>query len=149
MSHLIRPYAVGDKQDCLDICDSSVPDFFDASERSLLSEFLDNPIGSYVVIEKDRAVIGSGGYRKEDRGQARFTWGMVHRDHHGEGLGRLMAEHRIREIERSGTFTEAEIFTTPRVAPFFEKFGFKKIGFIKDGFAPGMDQVQMIKKLRS
>ena len=147
MSHLIRPYAVGDKQECLDIFDSSVPDFFDVSERDLLSEFLDNPDGPYFVIEKGGMVIGSGGFREEDRGKARFTWGMVHRDHHGEGLGRLMAMHRINEIERSGAFTEAELSTTPRVAPFFEKFGFKQIGFVKDGFAPGMDQVQMRKSL--
>lgn len=147
MSHLIRSYHIGDKQDCLDIFDSSVPDFFDASERVLLSEFLDNPVGPYFVIEKDGTAIGSGGYRKEDRGQARFTWGMVHRDHHGEGLGRMMAEHRIGEIEKSGDFVELELFTTPKVAPFFEKFGFSVQKTIPDGFAPGMDQVQMIKRL--
>ena len=130
---------------CLEIFDSSVPEFFDASERAMLAGFLDDPLGTYFVIEQDGQVVGGGGFRTEDRGQARFTWGMVHRDHHGEGLGRLMTEHRLREIERSGKYTEIEIFTTPKVAPFFRKFGFIDQHPEKDGFAPGMDRVQMLK----
>ena len=63
------------------------------------------------------------------------------------GWARLLAKHRLAEIERSGEFAEAELFTTPKVAPFFRKFGFVDAEVKKDGFAPGMDQVQMIKKL--
>jgi len=144
MTVLIRPYKIGDKQACLAIFDSSIPDFFDPSERELLNGFLDDPLGTYFVIERDGKVVGGGGFRTEDRGQARFTWGMVHRDHHGEGLGRLMAEHRLQEIENSGKYSEIEIFTTPKVAPFFRKFGFVDQQLKKDGFAPGMDQVQML-----
>ncbi len=147
MTVSIRAYEIGDKQACLAIFDSSVPDFFDAGEREMLKEFLDDPIGTYFVIEQDGQVVGGGGFRKEDRGQARFTWGMVHRDHHGEGFGRLMAEHRLREIESAGKYSEIEIFTTPKVASFFRKFGFIDQHLEKDGFAPGMDQVQMLKRL--
>lgn len=131
----------------MEVFDSNIPDFFDVSERDMLSTFLDGPHGSYYVVEQDGIVIGSGGFAKELQGQARFTWGMVHRDHHGDGLGRLLAEHRLQEIEQSGEFTEAELFTTPKVASFFEKFGFEQRQIKRDGFAPGMDQVQMIKRL--
>ena len=86
-------------------------------------------------------------FEPKTRGQARFTWGMVHRDHHGTGLGRMMTEHRLREIEQSREFSEIEIFTTPKVAPFFRKFGFADRRLEKDGFAPGMDRVQMLKAI--
>ncbi|MEP2990870.1 MAG: GNAT family N-acetyltransferase [Parasphingorhabdus sp.] len=147
MTTSIRTYQIADKVACLRIFDSNIPDFFDRSERDLLSHFLDSPIGAYFVVERDGAVIGSGGFRKEDRGQARFTWGMVHRKHHGDGLGQLLAEHRLQEIEKSGEYSEVEIHTTPKVAPFFEKFGFESRKIEPDGFASGMDQVQMTKPL--
>lgn len=147
MSAVIRPYSAADKMACMDVFESNIPNFFDATERGMLSSFLDDPQGQYFVVELGGHVIGSGGFAKEKRGQARFTWGMVHRDHHGDGLGRLLAEHRLREIEQTGQFTETELFTTPKVAPFFEKFGFEIRKTKPDGFAPGMDQVQMIKPL--
>ena len=72
---------------------------------------------------------------------------MVDQAHHGDGLGRLLTEHRLQEIIRSGDYKEADLSTTPRVAPFFAKFGFVETGREKDGFAPGMDKVLMIKQL--
>ncbi len=147
MTDSIRVYQITDKAACLGIFDSNTPDFFDRSERDLLSDFLDSPIGAYFVVERVGVVIGSGGYGKQDGRQAGFTWGMVHRRHHGEGLGQLLAEYRLSSIEKSGEYSEIEIHTTPKVAPFFEKFGFESRKVKPDGFAPGMDQVQMIKQL--
>lgn len=143
----VRRFAVADKQACLAIFDGNVPDFFDAGEREDFAAFLDSPGGEYFTLEQYGAVIGCGGFAKEDRGQARFTWGMVDRTCHGEGLGRLLAEHRLRAIEDAGDYTEVELFTTPMVAPFFVRFGFVSQGVEKDGFTPGMDKVQMIKTL--
>ncbi len=142
-----RPYMLSDKEACLALFDINVPDFFDATERSDFAVFLDSPGGEYFVIQRDGTVIGCGGFAKEDRGQARFTWGMVDRNCHGEGLGRLLAEYRLQAIEDAGDFSEVELFTTQIVAPFFARFGFVSQGVEKDGFAPGMDKVQMIRKL--
>jgi GNAT superfamily N-acetyltransferase len=138
---------LSDKKACLALFDSNVPDFFDATERRDFTAFLDIPGGQYFAIERDGAVIGCGGFAREDRGQARFTWGMVDRNCHGQGLGRLLAEYRLQAIEDTGDFSEVELFTTPTVAPFFSRFGFASQRVEKDGFAPGMDKVQMIKAL--
>ena len=143
----VRPYAVADKDACLALFDSNVPAFFDPTERADFADFLDQPQGHYFCIEQDGKIVGCGGFAREDRGQARFTWGMVDRGHHGDGLGRLLTEHRLQEIARDGSYGEADLSTTPRVAPFFAKFGFVETGFEKDGFAPGMDKVVMIKTL--
>ncbi|ASK89266.1 GNAT family N-acetyltransferase [Sphingorhabdus sp. SMR4y] len=142
-----RPYLRSDKQACLALFDGNVPEFFDATERDEFAAFLDRPGEAYFVIEQEDAVIGCGGFAREVRGQARFTWGMVDRNHHGDGLGRLLAEHRLRAIVAAGAYSEVELFTTPKIAPFFARFGFVQIDVEKDGFAPGMDRVQMIKTL--
>ncbi len=147
MSAAFRPYAVTDKTACLALFDSNVPRYFDSSERAAFADFLDQPVGDYFIIEQAGEVCGCGGFRTEDRGQARFTWGMVDNSRHGSGLGRMLAEYRLREIEASGAFAEIELFTTPQIAPFFAKFGFEAAGIEKDGFAPGMDKVQMLKNL--
>ncbi|GAA0477237.1 GNAT family N-acetyltransferase [Parasphingorhabdus litoris] len=148
MNTSVRPYAVTDKAACLALFDSNVPRYFDASERPGFVTFLNEPGGDYFVIEQDGTICGCGGFSRAERGQACFTWGMVDNARHGSGLGRLLAEYRLRAIEASGVFEEAELFTTPQIAPFFAKFGFEKQGVEKDGFAPGMDKVQMIKKLK-
>ncbi|MEO9467758.1 GNAT family N-acetyltransferase [Parasphingorhabdus sp.] len=147
MNPVVRDYQVSDRDACLAIFDSNIPDYFDQSERDMFADFLNGPSGFYFVIAQDGQVCACGGYAKEDRGQARFTWGMAERGRHGQGLGRLLAEHRLAEITASGLFQEIELFTTPIIAPFFQKFGFTVKETRKDGFAPGMDQVQMIKWL--
>lgn len=149
MTARVRLYKPTDKPACIAIFASNIPDYFDATEQDNLAHFLDDPGGAYFVIEQDGRVIGSGGFVKEGRGQARFTWGMVHREHHRDGLGRLLAKYRLEQIAKTGAFTEVELFTTPRVAPFFTKFGFAGRHVEKDGIAPGMDKVQMIKMLQN
>ncbi|MEL6875956.1 MAG: GNAT family N-acetyltransferase [Pseudomonadota bacterium] len=149
MTTVVRDYQVTDKAACLSLFDGNVPEFFDASERDMFSGFLDAPEGDYFVIEMEGRVCGCGGIVREDRGQARFTWGMVDNSLHGAGLGRLLAEYRLQVIEAAGDYSEAELFTTHRVAPFFAKFGFETRGVEKDGFAPGMDKVQMIRPVTS
>ncbi len=144
MTATVRPFAAADKEACLSLFDSNVPRYFHSSERADFAGFLDKPDGAYFVIEQDGDICGCGGFVKEARGQARFTWGMVDNARHGSGLGRMLAEYRLQAIEASGDFEEAELFTTPQVAPFFAKFGFKTVGVETDGFAPGMDKVQMV-----
>ncbi|WP_109355861.1 GNAT family N-acetyltransferase [Sphingorhabdus sp. EL138] len=149
MNATIRPFVATDKDACLALFDSNVPRYFDASERGDFSKFLDRPDGDYFVVEQATEICGCGGFVKEDRGQARFTWGMVDNARHGSGLGRLLAEYRLRAIKASGRFQEAELFTTPKIAPFFAKFGFDIVDIEKDGFAPDMDKVQMILRFAS
>lgn len=144
---MVRRYRIADKPACLAIFDSNVRAYFDASERDDFAAFLDDPDGEYLVLEQDGAVIGCGGYAREERGQARFTWGMVDGNHHGAGHGQRLAEYRLQKIAASGDFAETELFTTPKVAPFFAKFGFAEAEIVKDGFAPGMDKVQMIRDM--
>ena len=55
---IVRPYAIGDKNACLALFDSNVPDFFDPTERDLFVDFLDQPKGHYFCIEKASRIVG-------------------------------------------------------------------------------------------
>lgn len=149
MTTTVRFFVPVDKDGCLALFDSNVPRYFDASERAAFAGFLDQPDGHYFVIEQAAKICGCGGFAREERGQARFTWGMVDNACHGLGLGRMLAEYRLQAIEESGQFHEVELFTTPQIASFFAKFSFETEEIEKDGFAPGMDKVQMIRHLAS
>lgn len=145
MSIAFRPFKGSDKEACLALFDGNVPRYFDGTERAGFADFLDQPNRYYFVIEQDGQVCGCGGFSEEAPGKARFTWGMVDNARHGAGLGRMLAEYRLRAIEEAGEFEKVELFTTPQIAPFFAKFGFEVVGVEEDGFAPNMDKVQMLK----
>lgn len=147
MTATIRPYQRVDKDACLALFDGNVPRYFDASERAAFDEFLDLPRGEYFTLFWQDRVAGCGGFSLAEEGLARFTWGMVDQALHGEGLGKMLAEYRLQAITESGDYSGIELSTTPMIAPFFHKFGFVDQGLEKNGFAPGMDLVRMMKTL--
>ncbi|MEO1045945.1 MAG: GNAT family N-acetyltransferase [Pseudomonadota bacterium] len=143
-----RNYRPEDKQACLALFDSNVPRYFDPIERQMFADFLDDPRGPYFVLELDGDVVGCGGYAREAPDQhgtraATFTWGMVHNARHKTGLGQALAEHRLAAIRQEPDLDEVRLSTTPDVAPFFARFGFIAGPVEKDGYAPGMDKVEM------
>jgi hypothetical protein len=59
----IRPYSRADKDACLAIFDSNLPQYFTPSGRSLLKRFLDNLPGPFQVLEDaEGTVLACGGY---------------------------------------------------------------------------------------
>ena len=98
------------------------------------------------MLERDGRLAGCGGFiidPPDDAPVARFSWGMVDRSYHGDGLGRALTEHRLAEIRRIGGVAGACLSTTPMIAPFFAHMGFVQGAVIKNGFAPGLDKVEM------
>lgn len=137
----VRPYTAGDREACLAIFDSNVPDYFQAGERSGLAEFLEQPGCTYLVMEHDGAVVGCGGYRStEDPPVGRLVWGMVRRDLQRQGLGRFLLYLRLKELSKSGGVQRVSLTTSPQAAPFFEREGFRVI-------EAGAGVVEMVKKL--
>ncbi|MEO8028211.1 MAG: GNAT family N-acetyltransferase [Bryobacteraceae bacterium] len=142
----IRPYVSTDRNACLALFDSNVPDFFDASERKGFADFLDSPNCAYFVMEHDDAVVGCGGYAIDGE-VGSMVWGMVRRDSQKLGLGRFLLLYRVRKISKAGSVGLVRLATSQRTASFFEKQGFKATRVVKDGFAPGIDRVEMVMKL--
>lgn len=145
----LRPYVPEDREACLAIFDSNTPRYFHPVEREGFSSFLEHPDGQYFVMEHERAIIGCGGY--EILTQERFAslvWGMILADMQGNGLGRYLLLFRLREIGKAGDIEAVRVATSQHAQPFFEKQGFKVMGVVPEGFAPGMDRVEMIMKLK-
>ncbi|MDZ7639451.1 MAG: GNAT family N-acetyltransferase [Bryobacterales bacterium] len=133
---------------CLAIFDAHSPDAFHPSERPVFEGFLAAPHHPYWVMLHEGAIVGCGGFlREEGSPRARLHWGMVHRDFQRQGLGRFLMLFRLREIGKLPDVEWVELGTTPLAAPFFEKQGFRPSSFAKDGWGPGMDRVEMAKKL--
>ena len=144
----IRPYLPSDRQACLAVFDSNTPDFFESHERSGLEEFLSSPNCSYFVMEHEGSIAGCGGYSiSEEKALARLVWGMVRRDWHRQGLGRLLLLFRLREITKAGGVQMVRLDTSQHAAPFFERQGFKVTSVAKDGYSAGLDRVELTMKL--
>ena len=76
-----RDYALADREGCLDVFDSNIPEFFSESEREEFVEFLQRLPGRYgVVVDSNARIVGCGGIAasRADPDGVDLTWGMVH-----------------------------------------------------------------------
>lgn len=139
----LRAYRAEDREGCLRVLDSNMPDYFLASDREEVGSFLDRlaEMGvRYFVIEDedDRGkIVACGGVAVDEKKDARMCWGMVHRARHRTGLGRVLLVARLLEGARMGART-ASLATIPAVEGFFAKAGFALTGGEDDHYAPGM-----------
>jgi predicted GNAT family N-acyltransferase len=143
-----RQYAEDDLAACLAVFDSNVPKFYDVSERAGFEEFLAGNPWPYVVLEHAGEIVGCGGWAPEEGGALiSMTWGMVRRSLHGNGLGRFLLMYRVREAAKTPGVERVRLSTSQHTAEFFRKQGFKVTEVEKDGFAPGIDRIEMVMKL--
>lgn len=76
--------------------------FFVPTDANDLSYFLDELPGPYYIIEDAGTVIACGGWAMDNKDTAALTWGMVRRDQHRKGIGRLLLHHRLNAIREDG-----------------------------------------------
>ncbi|RMP26525.1 GNAT family acetyltransferase [Pseudomonas coronafaciens pv. atropurpurea] len=141
---MLRPYTLAHRDLCLAIFDSNVPRFFDPVEREQFSSFLMAPLGHYFVVERDAEVVACGGYLVlSDPSVAELTWGMVHRECHGSGLGRFLTQARLQAMRLVPGVTRAFINSSQHVQGFYSTLGFAVTGIEADGHGRGIDSVKM------
>lgn len=139
-----RPYTPTDYASCLAIFDSNVPLFFAPEEGAEFIEFLENPLGSYFVLtDEDGGIVGCGGYGEMNRVGV-LTWGMIRRDLHKQGLGRLLLRERIEHLkEHQPHIGEIQMNTSQHSVNFFEREGFRATKIKLNGFAPGLHEYHL------
>ena len=143
----VRPYQPADRSACLDVFDSNQPDYFAAHERPAFENFLATATTPYFVMEHEGTIVGCGGYAVDGR-SGRLCWGMIRRNLHRHGFGRFLLLYRMRQMTRHEAEIEmVELDTTPRSAPFFLSQGFRILSTVADGYGPGLDRVEMSKRL--
>ncbi|RJF93926.1 GNAT family N-acetyltransferase [Sphingomonas cavernae] len=137
---MIRGYRAEDRAMCLTLFDGNVPEYFHVSERADFEAFLDDLPERYLVVEDRGTIVGCGGFAIiPEKRLAEFCWGMVARDRHRAGFGRMLAEERIARIAATGAADTISLETTQHSAGFFERLGFRTQSIRPAGFAPGMD----------
>ena len=137
-----RSYTSTDRQRCLALFDANCPEFFAVNEREEFLAFLDADAASYLVCERDDAVVGAFGLRAEGAGRSRIRWIKLAPSAQGQGLGRAVMEHAIRVCGSGGDHTLA-IAASHKSAPFFARFGAQEVGRSENGWGPGMHRVDM------
>jgi GNAT superfamily N-acetyltransferase len=124
----IEPYTAAQKDACLAIFDSNVPEYFASSERGELAEFLEAPRGEYFVMTLDGDVVGCGGAGLMEDDLV-MTWGMIHAREHRTGLGgQLLAARATRGATRFPSARRVRLTTSRAARGFFERFGFVTSG---------------------
>jgi len=146
----LRDYRAADRAACLDVFDSNVPTFFRVEERPGFENFLDALPGPYfVLVDAAGAVLGCGGYAvRVGTGVADLCWGMVRRDRHREGHGRSLGALRIARIVEQPGVAEIALNTSQHTVGFYELLGFHVTAVESDGYAPGLDRVEMLMRLQ-
>ena len=145
----LREFVLGDREGCLAVFDSNVPDDFRVEERAEFEAFLDDLPGPYLVLEDEGGrIVACGGYAPEADGESvALCWGMVARDRQGEGLGRKLLEARLDRARADADYRRVVITTSHRTRGFFEKIGFEARQVTPDGIAPGLHRVDMTLEL--
>ncbi|WP_294822766.1 GNAT family N-acetyltransferase [uncultured Flavobacterium sp.] len=72
-----------------------------------------------------------------------LSWGIIHPDAHGKGIGSALVKFRIAEMQKLGV-EEIGVRTSQHVYQFYEKMGFTlKAPVVKDYWAEGFDLYEM------
>ena len=144
----VRDYTTADRSACLVVFDSNVPEFFVLPEREEFADFLNALPGPYLIVEDEAGVVcGCGGYAIDaETNTADMCWGMVLRDRHGTGLGRLLLDARLERVHSDPAAEAVEavaLHTSQHTRGFYERRGFGVERVVPDGYAPGLDRCDM------
>ncbi|MFH7617338.1 GNAT family N-acetyltransferase, partial [Pseudomonas syringae group genomosp. 7] len=117
--------------------------YFDPAERVQFASFLMAPLGHYFVVERDGSVVACGGYLVlSDPSVADLTWGMVHNELQGSGLGRFLTQARLDLLRVLPRVTRAFIITSQLVQDCYSNLGFVMGAVELNGQGPGIDSVR-------
>src|SRR5688572_3263962 len=100
MLSVIRPYEPSDREACLEVLRSNLPEHFVPGDVVALGQFLDALPGPYfVAVDETGRIVGCGGIAQEqDRSTATLCWGIVAAAKQRSGVGSALLEHRLREF---------------------------------------------------
>ena len=143
-----REYEPKDRAKCLEIFDSNRPDYFAEHERQEFANFLDRiDCLTYSVVELNGDIVACGGiYLADDSQHVGMAWGMVHRESHRNGIGRRLTIFRLEQMSEVDPLLEQRLATSQLTFGFYEKFGFKTVKVTENGFGPGIDRYEMVRK---
>lgn len=151
----IVPYHIRYKTNCLGIFDSNCPPYFDASEKTPFSKFLDSlqtgiPVypsiqaNHFFVVIQQQKLVGCGGYYTvTNQNQIRLSWGMVHKKLHHKKIGQHLTQYRIQQAHLHYPNYNVALDTSQHTVGFYQKMGFQITRQVENGYAPGLHKFEM------
>lgn len=143
------PYAAPDHAAAVQaVFHSNVPRFFTVEEEAGLWDYLSQGL-PYFVGMAGATVYAAGGFAYNEptpqlpEPYVSLTWGMVHGNWHGRGLGRQLTAFRLQQAQGHYPALALYLETSHLTAPFYEKFGFHLLETLPDGVAPGLHLCRM------
>jgi predicted GNAT family N-acyltransferase len=129
---------------CVELMRGNVPRYFTAQELAEFADRLTTRTSPFFAIEDGGEIVACGGYRVDEaRGEAGLNWGMVKRDLHRRGLGSLLLTERLAMIAREPHVRAVVLDTSQHSRAFYERHGFRAVAETADGYAPGLDRIDM------
>jgi GNAT superfamily N-acetyltransferase len=147
----IRPYTPADREACLELLRSNVPEHFSPSEEAEMARFLDRLPGPYFVVEDGGQLVACGGIATERDGvTATLCWGIVHATRQRSGVGTKLLEHRLDVFLREHPqIRQLQTNTSQKVQGFYAKHGFVVVEVRPQGYGPDLDHVRMVRDVPS
>ena len=128
---------------CLEMFNDNCPEYFAENERNDYIGFLEENPGDYFIGVNENSVVSAFGVIQEDESsRIRFSWILVSPKFKGNGVGMKMMNH-AKEIASKNGASAIDIAASHLSAPFFAKFGAKKLNKTLHGWGPGMHRVDM------
>lgn len=145
----IRPYSPSDREACLALLRSNVPEHFSPAEADELARFLDALPGPYFVAEEDGRIVGCGGIAGEPDGvTATLCWGIVAADRQRGGIGTALLRRRLDVFLRDNPqIRRVQTNTSQKVQGFYARHGFAVAEVRPQGYGPDLDHVRMVREL--
>lgn len=140
----VHAYVVDDRADCLRLFEENTPHFFAPQERAEYEAFLDKAACRYLVmrVRNERTIAAGGYYMTGQPGLGALAWGIVARSWQRCGIGRELLRLRLSRLRTSGA-QSVRVRTSPLSRGFFERHGFREVSVVPNGFAPGIDLVEL------
>lgn len=137
------------RQNCIELFKSNLNGYFSPEEVKDYAQFLDSSeeTENYYIGLLDDEVVAAGGWDKQNKGYF-LRWGIIDNSRHKLGLGSQLLKFRIDKIESLYGKVDIFIKTSGKTHGFFEKFGFETYEVIPDGIFKGIDEYQMVRRIK-
>ena len=132
---------------CIRLFDENCPNYFTENEKEDYIEFLKGNTSGYFVVAIGPSIVSAFGLiTKPDSIRGRLSWILVSSESKGNGLGvKMMSFVKNAAIEKE--LFAIDIAANHLSAPFFKKFGAKRLKETTDGWGQGMHRIDMELKL--
>ncbi|BDS10617.1 GNAT family N-acetyltransferase [Aureispira anguillae] len=142
----IQPYSSEYKEQCLVVFKSNIPQYFLLEELKEFSDWLDQKASDgryYIALQQDVVVACGGYFCDKNRNKLGLSWGMVHVNLQGTGIGTRLTQYRIQKMMAEFPNETYMIDTSQHTFGFYQKLGFVTKEITPNGFGEGMDKYYM------